>query len=66
MKNQEKKEYQPPRLTVVTFKMEQGFATSGVASYFMHLDEFDQEVGTTFGRNGYGSATEEGYFGTWE
>ena len=60
MKNQEKKDYHPPRLAVVTFKVEQGFAESGVASYFnfTHLDEYDQEVGTTFGRTGYGQESE--------
>lgn len=63
----EKKSYEAPQLTVVTFKVEQGFAESGVASIFMHHDDvLDQEVNTTFGRSGYGSATEEGYFGTWE
>lgn len=35
MKNQEKKDYQPPRLTVVTFKVEQGFAVSGVLESLM-------------------------------
>lgn len=29
MKNNTKKEYSAPALTVVTFKVEQGFATSG-------------------------------------
>ena len=55
----EKKTYETPQLTVVSFKVERGFALSGVASYFTHLDEYDQEVGTTFGRSSYGSATED-------
>lgn len=55
----EKKTYAPPQLTVVTFKMEQGFATSGMRTLFVHRDEFDQDVNTTFGRTGYGSATNE-------
>ncbi len=55
----EKKNYEAPLLTVVTFKVEKGYAESGIASYFMHLNEYDQEVGTTFGRSSYGSATED-------
>ena len=58
----EKKTYEPPQLTVVSFKVEQGFATSGMSSLFVHSDEedeFEQDVNTTFGRTGYGSATNE-------
>ena len=46
------KTYEAPQLTVVSFKVEQGFAGSG--SYFTHKKEFGQEVGTTFDRTGYG------------
>ena len=57
----EKRLYEPPLLTVVSFKVEQGFAASDMSSLFVHSDEdeLDQDVNTTFGRTGYGSATNE-------
>ena len=58
--------YEAPQWTVVSFKVEQGFATSGTPSLFVHRDEFDQDVNTTFGRTGYGTAEGESYFTTWE
>ena len=57
----EKKTYAPPQLTVVSFKVEQGFttsATSGMRSLFVHRNELDQDVNTTFGRTGYGRESE--------
>ena len=35
MENQQKKQYEVPQLTVVTFKTEQGYATSGPNSLGM-------------------------------
>ena len=56
----EKKSYEAPQLTVVSFKVEHGYTTSCHASIFMHHDDvLDQEVNTTFGRSSYGSATED-------
>ena len=49
------KTYEAPQLTAVTFKVEQGFATSGFSSLFTH----QQDEATTFGRSGYGDATVE-------
>ena len=58
MNKKKNKVYDAPALTVVTFKMEQGFATSGMRTLFVHRDEFDQDVNTTFGRTGYGQESE--------
>ena len=48
MKNDTKKEYSAPALTVVTFKVEQGFATSGgpmrtLLSGFLDEDEVQSQ-----------------------
>lgn len=43
--NEEKKDYEAPALTVVTFKAEMGYATSG---------------GVGAARSGYGSANDDG------
>lgn len=50
--------YEAPQLTAVTFKVEQGFATSGFSSPFVHQQDYSEAV-TTFGRSGYGDATVE-------
>ncbi len=59
------KSYEAPQITAVTFKVEQGFATSGLTSLFVHQQQEDFED-VTFSRDGYGSAAETGYFDTWE
>ena len=53
------KTYEAPQLTAVTFKVEQGFATSGFSSLFIHQQDGYAEEATTFGRSGYGDATVE-------
>ena len=56
------KTYEAPQLTAVTFKVEQGFATSGLSSLFTHQqDDYAEDV-TTFSRDGYGSAAEQSWF----
>ena len=59
--------YEAPQLIAVTFKVEQGFATSGMRSLFTHHDDvLNEDVNTTFGRTGYGTAEGESYFTTWD
>lgn len=64
MERQKKKDYEPPALTAVTFKMEQGFALSGPLTSTFNL-------GSTFSNNGdnawdeYGTSGGNRFGGGW-
>ena len=61
-----KKEYIAPTLTVVSFKMEQGYAASGLR-LFQDDERFHQDFDLGFSNQSQEIWTEDNssYFGTW-
>ncbi len=50
----DKRPYEAPQLTVVSFKMERGFAESGLAKFFL-VNQYNQESNTIESREDDGS-----------
>lgn len=56
MKKISNKHYEAPQLSVDTFKVEEGFALSGVTSRFFY-HEYNGDDDAYFGRDDYGTAS---------
>lgn len=61
--SKDKKPYEAPRLTVVSFRVEQGYALSGLTNVFLLSDAWSDKGGDAWGGSGLSNGSS---FGGWE